>query len=765
MVKARPFIYLLVTCFVAALVLPLSDCSLQIHKNELLVYNSQVLTVLPWSLNATSTYWQTSTDPEVSPVLKQKEPSNIRFTASQITNGYFKRTGSHSPINSFTQDDINKGQIQFKHDGTLQAPAYMISVTDGVETISERADIVLFKYQEYPSFHIPACHTPQLLLLTNGSYLGLFNCSSGIYISFWNAQKMVQLGPSLQVTDFPVQNATAIQLANNNILVAYNQGYVLRAQILDPSGTSISTLYLTDECIWGYKLVAFRNGNFMLVRASVENGYRSSYSNYFEVKTILFEIDGTRLAAAQPVRKSSSASSGSYYTYTPTGLLVDALADDNFVLLYRYYRTERTQTYVRGTQVYAAIELLDQDSTSRGIFQTTAGTVFTDLLVLPGKQHFVVVFDLLNSITYSYYTYNNFEIPTNIVVSEHNTYEHDRPKVTLLGNGNLLFTWDMRVTTIGQNRRVATVRDLSHSQNIISEYILSNDIRAENIAISAHHGGDFMFWSQPFRNMTNVIVPHVDDRIGIQVNNIVIHSVRTIITEEHIVISSTDDVTLTIINPVHCHFELSGTVVTSFQKSDINARAVTLVYDTRQSQQPSFSVSATNGIIRTGLIPIQITYVPVTASSPIPIPVRSSPSIPVVASSSLSAPIQSSPHLVASSSGAPVAVSSSHVLPVRSSSTRHHTSSHMVTDESTITESSKSTPYHPSKPDEKEDRPAETNSILLYAMIYVGGAVTILIVVLIILVVVLLLRRNKDRTESFQRLEMQVIPSTNNTDQ
>ena len=51
--------------------------------------------------------------------------------------------------------------------------------------------------------------------------------------------------------------------------------------------------------------------------------------------------------------------------------------------------------------------------------------------------------------------------------------------------------------------------------------------------------------------------------------------------------------------------------------------------------------------------------------------------------------------------------------------------------------------------------------MLMYAMIYVGGALTVLIVVVIVLVLVLLFRRNKTGSEPFQRLEMQDVPATN----
>ena len=59
--------------------------------------------------------------------------STLIFTVSAVSGGQFEEaSGSGTPITSFTQQQVINGQIRFVHDGGEAAPAYEVSVSDGV---------------------------------------------------------------------------------------------------------------------------------------------------------------------------------------------------------------------------------------------------------------------------------------------------------------------------------------------------------------------------------------------------------------------------------------------------------------------------------------------------------------------------------------------------------------------------------------------------------------------------------------------------------
>ena len=58
--------------------------------------------------------------------------NTLRYTASSITHGRFALTSNlATPITSFTQQQVNTGQVRFVHDGTNSAPTYRLRVSDG----------------------------------------------------------------------------------------------------------------------------------------------------------------------------------------------------------------------------------------------------------------------------------------------------------------------------------------------------------------------------------------------------------------------------------------------------------------------------------------------------------------------------------------------------------------------------------------------------------------------------------------------------------
>ena len=69
----------------------------------------------------------------------------LTFEISSITHGQFERISAPgTPITTFTQAEIAAGSIRFTHDGSTIAPAYHVSVTDGIDSTPPAAASVTF---------------------------------------------------------------------------------------------------------------------------------------------------------------------------------------------------------------------------------------------------------------------------------------------------------------------------------------------------------------------------------------------------------------------------------------------------------------------------------------------------------------------------------------------------------------------------------------------------------------------------------------------
>ena len=71
--------------------------------------------------------------------------SALVFTASNVVNGHFELISAPGlAITAFTQADIDAGQVRFVHDGSAAAPAFEVSVSDGMFNIGPFAGVVSF---------------------------------------------------------------------------------------------------------------------------------------------------------------------------------------------------------------------------------------------------------------------------------------------------------------------------------------------------------------------------------------------------------------------------------------------------------------------------------------------------------------------------------------------------------------------------------------------------------------------------------------------
>jgi hypothetical protein len=72
-------------------------------------------------------------------------PDGLFFSVSGVQRGFFAhRDAPTSPISGFTQAELDGGVIRFVHDGSLVAPTYTVTVTDGTTTTVPSTVVVDF---------------------------------------------------------------------------------------------------------------------------------------------------------------------------------------------------------------------------------------------------------------------------------------------------------------------------------------------------------------------------------------------------------------------------------------------------------------------------------------------------------------------------------------------------------------------------------------------------------------------------------------------
>ncbi len=75
----------------------------------------------------------------------ESAPAALTYTASAVTGGHFALIGTPgTPITSFTQAQINAGQILFAHDGGEVAPSFDLSLSDGTDAVGPVSGVIAF---------------------------------------------------------------------------------------------------------------------------------------------------------------------------------------------------------------------------------------------------------------------------------------------------------------------------------------------------------------------------------------------------------------------------------------------------------------------------------------------------------------------------------------------------------------------------------------------------------------------------------------------
>ncbi|WP_264326275.1 cadherin-like domain-containing protein [Romeriopsis navalis] len=109
-----------------------------------------------------------ATDPDNS-------PTELTFTASNVTNGEFQLVSNGTTVTSFTQQQINNGDIQFVHDGTENPPSYDLTVNDG--TIDSPVSTLTIPNGGFTGVNDAATITANTLSISEGATLTLSNAN------------------------------------------------------------------------------------------------------------------------------------------------------------------------------------------------------------------------------------------------------------------------------------------------------------------------------------------------------------------------------------------------------------------------------------------------------------------------------------------------------------------------------------------------------------------------------------------------------------
>jgi hypothetical protein len=94
--------------------------------------------------------------------------SELKFTISNVQNGRFELTTAGGvAITQFTQQQLTAGQVRFVHDGSNQAPGYMVSVSDGELATAPEAAVITFNQSPVLATNTLAVNDGESVVLTS----------------------------------------------------------------------------------------------------------------------------------------------------------------------------------------------------------------------------------------------------------------------------------------------------------------------------------------------------------------------------------------------------------------------------------------------------------------------------------------------------------------------------------------------------------------------------------------------------------------------
>jgi hypothetical protein len=79
------------------------------------------------------------------------DPAELTYSISDLSGGWFEFVSSPGDeIDTFTQADIDNNRVRFIHDGDERAPAYTLTLSDGVNSVVSEADVIFTNVNDPP---------------------------------------------------------------------------------------------------------------------------------------------------------------------------------------------------------------------------------------------------------------------------------------------------------------------------------------------------------------------------------------------------------------------------------------------------------------------------------------------------------------------------------------------------------------------------------------------------------------------------------------
>jgi hypothetical protein len=111
----------------------------------------------------------------------------LSFTVSNVRHGNFKRAGV--VVNTFALQEVKDGVIHFVHDGSINAPGYMVAVSNGAATTAPVAATIHFTTPtSTPAPSSENSNGVETALIAGGAAVGGIFLTA-IACTYWNRAK------------------------------------------------------------------------------------------------------------------------------------------------------------------------------------------------------------------------------------------------------------------------------------------------------------------------------------------------------------------------------------------------------------------------------------------------------------------------------------------------------------------------------------------------------------------------------------------------
>ncbi len=224
------------------------------------------------AVNEAGSYTFTTADLNTTDV--DNTASQLVYTASGITNGSIYVNGVVS--NTFTQAQINAGQVRYQHNGSETTSAlFNFTVTDGTATLASQVfNITVNPLNDISlSEKLIGNNTIQLSALETEGYFISWKSGSSVYYKIFDDSSNILLGDTAVANNYSVApdnesvfNAKPVTLADGKFIVIWPSGTNLYAKIYNANGTVFLDSFIVRATDYeeSHGVTALAGGGFVI---------------------------------------------------------------------------------------------------------------------------------------------------------------------------------------------------------------------------------------------------------------------------------------------------------------------------------------------------------------------------------------------------------------------------------------------------------------------------------------------------------------------